>query len=178
MLTRRILFFLPLAAFLGLAVYFWVGLQSDPRIIPSALIDQPVPTFELPPLVAGKPGFGSSDLAGQVRLVNLFASWCVPCRVEHPILMQLAEQGTVPVYGINWKDRQADAIAWLAELGDPYARIGHDPDNKVGIDWGVYGVPETYVIDAEGRIRFKQVGPIFPETLKKTILPLIRDLQG
>ena len=178
MLTRRILFFLPLAAFVGLAGYFWVGLQSDPRIIPSALIDQPVPAFELPPLTPEKQGFGSSDLSGQVRLVNVFASWCVPCRVEHPVLMRLAEQGTVPVFGINWKDRREDAIAWLAELGDPYARIGYDPDNKVGIELGVYGVPETYVIDAAGRIRFKQVGPILPETFKETILPLIRDLQG
>ncbi len=178
MLTRRVLFFIPLAAFVGLAVYLWAGLKSDPRIIPSALIDQPVPTFELPPLEPGKQGFSNTDLIGEVLIVNIFASWCLPCRVEHPLLMELAEQGTVPVYGINWKDRQPDAVAWLAELGNPYARIGQDPDNNVGIDFGVYGVPETYVIDAEGRIRFKQVGPILPELLKQTILPLIRDLQG
>lgn len=167
MLTRRILFFVPLVAFAGLAASFWVGLQTDPRIIPSALIDQPLPAFELPPLEPGKQGFGNNDLTGRVRLINIFASWCLPCRVEHPLLMQLAEEGSVPVYGINWKDRQADAIAWLAELGDPYARIGQDPDNKVGIDLGVYGVPETYLIDAEGRIRFKNVGPLFPETLEE-----------
>ena len=178
MLAGRVLFLVPLTAFLILAVYLWAGLQSDPRVIPSALIDQPVPEFELPPLVPGKLGFGNKDLHGQVFIINIFASWCLPCRVEHPFLMQLAAQSTVPVYGINWKDRPADALAWLTELGDPYARIGKDPDNKVGVDFGVYGVPETYIIDAEGRIRFKQVGPIFPEILAETILPLIRDLQG
>ena len=177
MLARRLLFLIPLTVFLILAVYLWAGLQIDPRIIPSALIDQPVPAFELPPLEIGKLGFGSSDLSGQVFIVNIFASWCLPCRVEHPLLMRLAEKKTVPVYGINWKDRPAAALAGLAQLGDPYARIGQDPDNKVGIDLGVYGVPETYIIDAEGRIRFKQVGPILPETLEETILPLIRDLQ-
>jgi cytochrome c biogenesis protein CcmG/thiol:disulfide interchange protein DsbE len=178
MLAGRVLFLVPLTAFLILVVYLWAGLQSDPRVIPSALIDQPVPEFELPPLVPGKLGFGNKDLRGQVFIVNIFASWCLPCRVEHPFLMQLAEQNTVPVYGINWKDRPADALAWLTELGNPYARIGKDPNNKVGIDFGVYGVPETYIIDAEGRIRFKQVGPIFPEILAETIIPLIRDLQG
>lgn len=178
MLARRALFLIPLTAFLVLAAYLWAGLQNDPSIIPSALIDQPVPKFELPPLETGKLGFGDKDLRGQVSIVNIFASWCLPCRVEHPLLMRLAEQNTVPVYGISWKDQPADALAWLAELGDPYTRIGQDPDNKAGIDFGVYGVPETYIIDAEGRIRFKQVGPIFPEVLEETILPLIRDLQG
>ncbi len=173
---RRLLYLLPLVVFLGVAAYFAVGLTRDPRIIPSALIDQPVPDFELPPLKPEKPGFSTADLRGKVILVNVFASWCVPCRVEHPQLMRLAREG-IPIYGINWKDKREDAIAWLEELGDPFARIGYDRENKAGIEWGVYGVPETYIVDREGRIRYKHVGPMFPETLEQTILPLVRKLQ-
>lgn len=176
-MIRRILFFLPLIGFAVMAVYFAVGLQGDPRIVPSALIDKPVPDFDLPPLLDTVPGLAARDFGGEVAMVNIFASWCVPCRAEHPLLMRLAENGEVAIYGLNWKDRQADAVAWLTELGNPYTRIGHDLSGRIGIDWGVYGVPETYLIDKRGRIRYKHVGPIFTDTLNETVLPMIRELQ-
>ena len=175
---KRLLYIAPLAAFLVIAVYFAVGLTKDPRIVPSALIDKPVPDFTLPPLTADKPGLARADLVGQVSIVNVFASWCVPCRAEHPLWMDLAQKGTVPIHAINWKDKREDAKLWLDQLGDPYGRIGHDPDNKAGIEWGVYGVPETYVIDREGRIRYKHVGPVFEETWRDTIEPMLKELRG
>jgi len=175
---KRLLFLLPLAVFLGMSVYFAIGLTKDPRIIPSALIDQPVPDFDLPPLRPGKLGLASVNLKGQVAIVNVFASWCVPCRAEHPLWMKLSEVGEVPIHGINWKDQRKAAVNWLTELGDPYSRVGFDGENKVGVEWGVYGVPETYVIDREGRIRYKHVGPLFKETYSQVIEPLLKDLRG
>lgn len=175
---KRLFFLLPLAIFLGMAFYFAIGLTKDPRILPSALLDQPVPAFDLPALKPEKPGLATGDLKGEVSIVNVFASWCVPCRAEHPLWMKLAESGEVPIHAINWKDQRAAAVTWLQELGDPYGRIGHDPDNKAGIEWGVYGVPETYVIDREGRIRYKHVGPLFPETYTEVIAPLLKELRG
>lgn len=177
-MIRRVLFLLPLVVFAVLAAYFIIGLGKDPRIIPSALIDKPVPEFDLPALTEDRLGLSSADFGGEVTLVNVFASWCVPCRAEHPIISRLAEDGVVKVYGLNWKDKQEDAIAWLKELGDPYERIGHDLSGRVGIDWGVYGVPESYLVDKQGRIRFKHVGPIFSDTLNEELLPIIRDLQA
>ena len=174
---KRALFLLPLVLFLGIAAYFAIGLTKDPSILPSALIDKPAPEFALEPLKTDKPGLAKADLGGEVALINVFASWCVPCRAEHPVLMRLAEENTVPIYGINDKDRKKDALAWLGELGDPYQRIGHDLSGRAGINWGVYGVPETYIIGKDGRIRYRHVGPLFPETLEETILPLIRELQ-
>lgn len=173
----RALFLLPLVLFLGIAAYFAIGLTKDPKILPSALIDKPAPEFALEPLKTDKPGLAKGDLGGEVSLINVFASWCVPCRAEHPVLMRLAEEKTVPIYGINYKDRKKDALAWLDELGDPYQRIGYDLSGRAGIDWGVYGVPETYIIDREGRVRYRHVGPLFPETLEETILPLIEELR-
>jgi len=175
---NRIFYVLPLIVFAALAVYFWVGLQRDPRLIPSALIDKPVPDFELPPVLDDVPGLATADFGGQVVLVNVFASWCIPCRVEHPVISRIAEENIVPVFGLNWKDKKEDAVAWLAELGNPYARIGHDLSGRVGIDWGVYGVPESYLIDKLGRIRYKHVGPILAETLNETILPMIEKLKA
>jgi cytochrome c biogenesis protein CcmG/thiol:disulfide interchange protein DsbE len=174
---KRALFLIPLLLFLGLAAYLGFGLTRDARVLPSTLIDKPAPDFDLPPLLAGGAGLKTADLVGQVSLVNVFASWCVPCRAEHPIWAKVASQEKLPVSGINWKDKQAPAEAWLKELGNPYARIGFDPENKAGIEWGVYGAPETYVIDRKGRIRFKFVGPVFEETLAGTILPLVRKLR-
>jgi cytochrome c biogenesis protein CcmG/thiol:disulfide interchange protein DsbE len=174
---KRALFLLPLVLFIGIAVYFAVGLTKDPRLLPSALKGKPAPEFTLGPLGDGKPGLARSDLGGKVVLVNVFASWCVPCRAEHPILMQLAKEKVVPIYGINYKDHRKDALAYLKEMGDPYQRLGYDESGRVGIDWGVYGVPETYVIDRDGRIRYRQVGPLFPETIEKKILPLIKELR-
>jgi cytochrome c biogenesis protein CcmG/thiol:disulfide interchange protein DsbE len=175
---KRIFFLLPLVIFLGMVFYFAISLTKDPRILPSALLDQPVPAFDLPALKPEKPGLATDDLKGKVTIVNVFASWCVPCRAEHPLWMKLAESGEVPIHAINWKDQRAAAVNWLRELGDPYSRIGHDIDNKAGIEWGVYGVPETYVIDREGRIRYKHVGPLFPETYMEVIAPLLKELRG
>jgi len=178
MTFRHFLYFLPLLVFLGISVYFAIGLGKDPREIPSALIDKPVPQFELPPLVEDLPGLASADFGGEVVMVNVFASWCIPCRIEHPLITRLADDGILPVYGINYKDEKADAIAWLDELGNSYARIGWDLSGRVGIEWGVYGVPESYIVGKQGRIRYKHVGPISREALNETILPIIRELQA
>jgi len=171
-----VLFVLPVVLLLGIAVLFAVGLRHDPSVVPSVLIDKPVPDFDLPPLRDGKPGLATADLKSKVALVNVFASWCIPCRIEHPLFMRLAEEGEVPIFGINYKDAPADAQRWLAELGDPYTRIGADRAGRAGIEWGVYGVPETFVVDGTGTIRFKQIGPLTAEVLEKTILPLVREL--
>ena len=173
----RLLFILPLLFFGAIAAYFAVGLTKDPRMLPSALIDKPAPEFELPALYEGEAGLAKSDLGGAVKLVNVFASWCVPCKIEHPILMRYAERNIAPLYGLNYKDKKSDAIAWLTQLGNPYQRIGQDLSGRAGIEWGVYGVPETYIIDREGRIRYRHVGPISPEAMEEKILPLIEELK-
>jgi len=177
MTAKRLLFVLPVVLFAAVGVGLAVGLTRDPSVLPSALIDDEVPEFELPP-IEGHDGTGlsSADLGGEPSLVNVFASWCVPCRAEHPLLMRLAEEG-VTIYGINYKDRPADARAWLAELGDPFTRIGADRNGRVGIEWGVYGVPETFVIDAAGRIRHKHVGPLQAKDVDETILPMLAELE-
>ncbi|MAN80267.1 MAG: DsbE family thiol:disulfide interchange protein [Rhodospirillaceae bacterium] len=182
-MKSRLLYLLPLGLFLVLAIYFGIGLTKDPKIIPSALIDKPAPEFTLPP-VAGGPngdaatGFSTADLKkGEVSIVNVFASWCVPCRAEHPEINKLAKMGIVPVYGLNYKDTPEAARAWLDRLGDNYTATGADESGRVGIDWGVYGVPETFIVDGSGRIRFKHVGPIVGDKLEKEILPLIRSIQ-
>lgn len=179
-MKSRLPYLLPLGLFLVLALYFAVGLTKDPKIIPSALIDKPAPEFTLPPVAGGKtPGFATADLKkGRVSVVNVFASWCVPCRAEHPEINKLAKMGIVPVYGLNYKDTPQAARAWLDKLGDNYTATGADESGRVGIDWGVYGVPETFIVDGTGRIRFKHVGPIVGDKLEKEILPLIRSIQG
>ena len=175
---RRLVSYLPLAAFALMAVFLGIGLTMNPRDIPSPLIGKPVPQFSLPPVKGRSLGLSSADLKGQVSLVNVFASWCVACREEHPVLMGLAKQGVVPIHGLNYKDKPNDAQAWLDELGDPYTRTGADIDGRVAIDWGVYGVPETFIVDRNGVIAYKQIGPITPEVLKEKILPLIAKLQA
>ncbi len=174
---RYVLPALVVAVFAIIVVFFGFGLTQDPRKLPSALLDQAAPAFDLPGLKEGEPGLRTADLKGQVQLVNVFASWCVPCRVEHPLLMRLAKEGKVQVNGIAWKDTRPNASAFLDELGNPYKKIGFDGTGRAGIDWGVYGVPETYVIDREGRIRYKVVGPIMPQELNERLLPLIEKLQ-
>ena len=169
-------FLIPAAVFALLAAGFYAGLGIDPTVLPSPLIDQPAPRFALPPLPGEAQGFSSADLAGHVSLVNTFASWCTPCRAEHPILNALAHTKRVPIYGIDYKDKVDAAVAWIAELGNPYARIGVD-DGRVGIDWGVYGVPETFIVDRDGRIRYKHVGPLTQEDVERTILPLVARLE-
>lgn len=164
-----------MAAFLGLVVAFAVGLDRDPQTVPSPLIGKPVPVFSLPPVQGRRLELSSGDLNGAVSLVNVFASWCVACREEHRLLMRLEEQGVVPIHGINYKDKPEDAGRWLDTMGDPYTRTGADLDGRVAIDWGVYGVPETFVVDRRGRIAYKQIGPINQKALDETILPLMRD---
>jgi len=175
---RRIVFLVPVAAFLLLVVYFATPLLrgTDPSLIPSPLIDQPVPVFDLPPLPGYEHGLSSADLKGQVQIVNIFASWCIPCRAEAPALMALARDHHIPIRGIDQKDKPQDALAYLKELGDPYVSIGMDSDRHVSIDWGAYGAPETFIVDAEGRIRFKQAAPLTPADIKNTILPLLAKL--
>jgi cytochrome c biogenesis protein CcmG, thiol:disulfide interchange protein DsbE len=173
---KRLLFILPALVFVVVGVGLAIGLTRDPSVLPSALIDREVPAFELPPIEGrDESGFSSADLVGEVALVNVFASWCVPCRVEHPLLMALAKQG-VPIYGINYKDPPGQALNWLDELGDPFVKIGADRGGRVAIDWGVYGVPETFVIDREGRIRHKHVGPLMARDLERDLLPLLAEL--
>ncbi len=175
----RLKFFIPLLAFVVLAISLGVGLTLKPREIPSALIGEPVPEFSLPGIPGHEDGLSTADFGnGEVVLVNVFASWCIPCRLEHPLLNRLTEDGTVPVYGINYKDKPEDARRWLDRMGDPYVRSGADHDGRVGIDWGVYGLPETFIIDRNGRIVYKHIGPIRPEDLEQTILPLIEELRG
>jgi cytochrome c biogenesis protein CcmG, thiol:disulfide interchange protein DsbE len=171
---RRLLYLIPVVVFAAVGIGLAVGLTRDPGTLPSALVERPVPEFELPAL-EGADGLSDADLRGRVSLVNVFASWCVPCRIEHPVLMRLAEQG-VPIFGINYKDPPDQAKAWLAELGNPFERIGADRNGRVGIEWGVYGVPETFVIDAEGRIRHRHVGPIQARDLEQTLLPILAEL--
>jgi cytochrome c biogenesis protein CcmG/thiol:disulfide interchange protein DsbE len=174
---RRLLYLVPLAVFIAVAVWFAVGLTRDPSKVPSALLDKPVPAFTLGAVPGmSVPGLSDTTIKGKVALVNVFASWCVPCKVEHPILMRLAAEKRVAIYGLNWKDKAEDATRWLKELGNPYTAIGHDESGRVGIEWGVYGAPETFVIDREGRVRYKYVGPITPTVLRDTILPLIAQL--
>jgi cytochrome c biogenesis protein CcmG, thiol:disulfide interchange protein DsbE len=173
----RAAYVIPVVLFVGLALALGWGLTRDPRELPSALIGEPVPEFNLPPVQGRTLGLSSADLKGEVSLVNVFASWCTACRYEHPVFMALKEQGAVPIHGINYRDRPQDAASWLDELGDPYMRTGADIDGRVSIEWGVYGVPETYVIDREGRVAFKQVGPVTPEIYRDKIGPLIEELR-
>ena len=173
---RPILFILPLALFALVGGFLALGLTRDPATLPSALLGKPVPAFQLPPLPGrDERGLASGDVGGQPMLVNFFASWCVPCRIEQPVLDGLRERGVV-IQGINYKDKPADAAAWLAELGDPFQHIGADRDGRVGIDFGVYGVPETFVVDKQGTIRYKQIGPLTPEVIEKKIVPLLKEL--
>lgn len=176
---RRLRFILPVVVFVALAVILgWQLLTGQPDKIPSALINKPMPEFDLPPVKGYQNGLSDDDIkdAG-VSLVNVFASWCGPCRVEQPVLMALAKGGAVPIYGINYKDAPEDAQRWLDENGDPYVRVGADLDGRVGIDWGVYGVPETFVIDGQGRIVYKHIGVLAKRDLDEKILPLIESLQ-
>ncbi len=177
----RLSYMLPVAAFVGLAAVFGFYLYQvgaggkNISDIPSALIDKPAPEFSLPPIEGRNDGFASSDLAGKVSLVNVFASWCLPCRVEHPILMRLADEG-VPIFGINIRDEPEDARRFLDQLGNPYRRIGADNNGRVSIDWGVYGYPETFIVDRGGRIRYKKIGPIMPRDLDEVIRPILERL--
>ena len=178
--SRRfsLLTFAPLVVAVAIGGAFYWGMKTGTDTLPSALIGRPVPEFTLPPIDGRQDGLATADLKGQVSLVNVWASWCVPCRAENPVLVSLARRGTVPIFGLNYKDTAKDALAFLAELGDPFARIGADTSGRVAIDWGIYGVPETYVIDADGTIAFRQVGPIDQKILDEVILPIVARLQA
>lgn len=171
-------YLLPLAVFLVLAGFLAVGLNRDPHEIPSPLVDKPAPAFNLPRLDAPEQMISTQDLRGQVWLLNVWASWCVACRQEHPLLVDLARAGTIKVYGLNYKDKREDALGLLRKSGDPYVKSVSDTEGLVGIDYGVYGVPETFVIDKQGVIRHKQIGPITPEALRDTLLPLVKKLEA
>jgi cytochrome c biogenesis protein CcmG/thiol:disulfide interchange protein DsbE len=170
-------FILPLVLFLVLAGFLFVGLNLDPHEVPSPLIDKPAPMFNLPQLNDPKKAFSPQDMKGKVWLLNVWASWCVSCREEHPLLVALSKQKIVPVYGLDYKDKAADAEQWLRSGGDPYVLSVADVEGRIGIDYGVYGVPETYVIDKQGIIRYKQIGPINSENLRLKILPLVAELE-
>jgi cytochrome c biogenesis protein CcmG/thiol:disulfide interchange protein DsbE len=175
---KSLRFIAPLLLFIVLLMFLWVGLSLNPREVPSPLVGKPAPSFRLARLDNPSKTIAETDLRGQVWLLNVWASWCVSCVEEHPVLVQLSQQGVVPIYGLNYKDRAEAAQAWLAKNGNPYLLSMTDPDGKVGIDYGVYGVPETYVIDKAGVIRLKQIGPVTPQALSERILPLVKRLQA
>jgi cytochrome c biogenesis protein CcmG/thiol:disulfide interchange protein DsbE len=169
-------FLWPLAVFIVLVGFLAVGLKLDPREVPSPLVGKPAPAFELPVLHQPDKRFVPGDMRGKVWLLNVWASWCVSCRDEHPLLVALSRKGVLPILGLNYKDRGEDALRWLKQFGDPYQLSVVDADGRIGIDYGVYGVPETYLIDREGVIRYKQIGPITPAVLEQKILPLVKSL--
>lgn len=171
-------FLLPLAIFGIMVGFLAVGLTLNPREIPSPLVDKAAPVFSLPQLHEQDKVFSPDDMKGQVWLLNFWASWCSGCRTEHPVLMDLAKSGAVPIYGVDYKDQRGEALAWLDQWGNPYPIVAVDAAGRVGIDYGVYGVPETYVIDKQGLIRYKQIGPLDDETVEKKILPLVKELQS
>jgi len=168
--------FIPLLIFGVLLGFLAVGLSLNPREIPSPLINKPAPAFSLPALDAPDQKISAQDLRGKVWVLNVWASWCVACRIEHPLLVEFSKAGMVPIYGLNYKDKRDDAIRWLVNFGNPYTRSLSDIDGLVGIEFGVYGVPETFVIDKQGVIRMKHIGPVTPEVLRDEIIPLVRKL--
>jgi cytochrome c biogenesis protein CcmG/thiol:disulfide interchange protein DsbE len=171
-------FLLPLMLFLVLAGFLGVGLKLNPREVPSPLIDKPAPSFKVPQLHQAGMTIAPDDLRGKVWLLNVWASWCVSCRQEHPLLVQLAKANVVPIIGLNYKDTRDAGLAWLGEHGDPYLLSAFDADGRIGIDYGVYGVPETFVIDKAGTIRYKHIGPLTAEAIQTKILPKVKELNG
>lgn len=170
-------FVIPLALFIVLLGFLAVGLNRDPREVPSPLVGKPAPAFEVPQLVAPDKTFAPKEMLGKVWLLNVWASWCVSCRQEHPVLVEYAKKDNITVVGLDYKDQRIDGMRWLKQFGDPYVLSAFDADGRVGIDYGVYGVPETYLIDKAGTIRYKQIGPITPEVMEKKILPMMKELE-
>jgi cytochrome c biogenesis protein CcmG/thiol:disulfide interchange protein DsbE len=171
-------FILPLVAFMVLAAFLYVGLGLNPHEVPSPLIGKPAPAFSLPQLHESGKQFSSQEMKGKVWILNVWSSWCVSCKEEHPLLVALSNQNIVPIYGLDYKDKREDGEGWLARAGNPYVLSASDFEGRVGIDYGVYGVPESYVIDKQGIIQYKEIGPITPEKLKDKILPLVAQLQA
>ncbi len=174
---RALKYIIPLGVFFALVIFFAIGLTKDPREVPSPLIEKPAPLFKLTQLHEPAATFAPEDMRGKVWLLNVWASWCVSCRVEHPVLVEMSRRKLVPIIGLNYKDQRDDGKQWLAKFGNPYKLSAFDNEGKVGIDYGVYGVPETFVIDKQGTIRYKQIGPVTAEALQQKILPLVRELQ-
>ena len=168
---------IPLGLFIVLVIFLAIGLTRDPREIPSPLIGKQAPDFSAPLLYTPTQQLSNKDMLGKVWLLNTWASWCVACRQEHPLLMEFAKTKTIPIIGLDYKDKDADGARWLARYGDPYDFAITDRDGKIGIDFGVYGVPESFLIDKAGVIRYKQIGPFTPEAIRDKLLPLIRELQ-
>ncbi|WP_020594566.1 DsbE family thiol:disulfide interchange protein [Kiloniella laminariae] len=182
-MNRKVLFLLPLLVTITIFGYFFWALTSpgrDPKKLPSVLIDKPAPAFDLVELEGlNVPGFARQDLTdnGKVSVVNIFASWCIPCLAEHPYMLTLGARDDINLFAINYRDKPEDALKWLNKHGNPYHRIGRDPNSRAGIDWGVYGVPETFIVDSAGTIRYKHVGPLNTGDLENIILPIIENLQ-
>ncbi len=171
-------YLVPLVLFIVLAGFLWVGLHRDPRLVPSPLIGKPAPEFRLPLLKDPGRFMTTADLKGKVTLFNVWATWCVSCRQEHEVLVELARNAGVRILGLDYKDSRPDALAWLQRLGNPYVAIAFDANGRVGIDWGVYGTPETFVVDRHGIIRYKQIGPITEQVWKDKLQPLIEKLRA
>ncbi len=171
-------YLVPLGVFAVLVGFLYVGLGLNPREVPSPLVGKPAPELRLPQLHAPDKTFTKADLKGQVWLLNVWASWCVSCREEHPLLVEISRAGTVPIVGLNYKDKRDEALAWLRQFGDPYLLSAVDAEGRTGIDFGVYGVPETFVIDRDGVIRYKHIGPITPQAWQQRLLPLVKELKG
>ncbi|MDO8466082.1 MAG: DsbE family thiol:disulfide interchange protein [Gallionella sp.] len=171
-------FILPFVVFMIMAAFMYVGLGLNPREVPSPLVGKAAPAFTLPQLQEPSQQFSPQDMKGKVWLLNVWASWCTACEGEHPVFMQLSRQNVVPIYGMDYKDKREDGEAWLRKHGNPYALVVSDMEGRVGIDYGVYGVPETYLIDKQGVIRYKQIGAVTPEILDEKILPLVKELQA
>lgn len=171
-------FLVPLGIFLVLAGFLAAGLKLNPREVPSPLIGKAAPGFALARLDDAAQTVRREDMLGRVWMLNVWASWCAACRDEHPLLVEFARRKVVPVYGLNYKDARPDGLAWLARFGNPYEASLFDQDGRVGIDYGVYGVPETFIIDKQGVVRFKHIGPITREVLQSRIEPLLKELNG
>lgn len=170
-------FLIPMGLFVVLVGFLAVGLRLDPREVPSPLVGKAAPMFELPQLANPDQKFSPLEMRGKVWMLNVWASWCVSCRQEHPVLVALAKTGAVPIYGLDYKDARADGMRWLSQFGNPYVMSLFDADGRVGIDYGVYGVPETYLIDKAGIIRYKHIGPVTSEALNEKILPKLKELE-
>jgi len=176
-MTRYLRYLVPLAIFMVLVAFLYRGLSLDPKRIPSPLVGKPMPEFSLPSLKDPAVTISNADFKGKVSMLNIWATWCVSCRAEHTVLLQLAQSNKVDIYGLNYKDERDKAKQWLAQLGDPYVANAFDADGRVGIDWGVYGAPETFIMDQQGIIRHKHIGPLTVENLNNEILPIIAELQ-
>jgi cytochrome c biogenesis protein CcmG/thiol:disulfide interchange protein DsbE len=177
-MSRYLRYLVPLAIFLVLAGFLFRGLSLDPKLVPSPLVGKPMPAFSLPRLQDPAATLSDADIRGQVSILNIWATWCVSCRAEHEVLLLLAQRNKANIYGLNYKDERPAAQRWLQQLGDPYAANAFDADGRVGIDWGVYGVPETFVIGADGMIKYKHIGPVTHESLEQKILPILKELMS